>query len=150
MEHISVPMTHCIFEYGGADLYVDLAAEKIIAAEKEGRKIASEIITPQRDDQGENAGAAFRDAGSADFSASESAGKGLSEISEKERNDEKFYERMLIIAAGIGAGYGKTRILKSLPGYSGDIHSRLSNMYEGILQTLERSAAWAKLRSKGG
>lgn len=30
-------------EFGGIDLYVDLAAEKIIAAEKEGRKIAVEI-----------------------------------------------------------------------------------------------------------
>lgn len=36
-------------EFGGVDLYVDLAAEKLIAAEKEGRKIAVEIksfITP--------------------------------------------------------------------------------------------------------
>ncbi len=30
-------------EFGGVDLYVDLAAEKVIAAEKEGRKIAVEI-----------------------------------------------------------------------------------------------------------
>jgi len=30
-------------EFGGVDLYVDLAAEKIIAAEKAGRKIAVEI-----------------------------------------------------------------------------------------------------------
>jgi hypothetical protein len=32
-------------EFGGVDLYVDLAAEKVIAAEKEGRKIAVEIKT---------------------------------------------------------------------------------------------------------
>ena len=30
-------------EFGGVDMYVDLAAEKMIAAEKEGRKIAVEI-----------------------------------------------------------------------------------------------------------
>ncbi len=30
-------------EFGGVDLYVDLAAEKIIAAEKKGRKIAVEV-----------------------------------------------------------------------------------------------------------
>jgi hypothetical protein len=30
-------------EFGGVDLYVDLAAEKVIAAEKAGRKIAVEI-----------------------------------------------------------------------------------------------------------
>jgi hypothetical protein len=30
-------------EFGGVDLYVDLAAEKVIAAEKNGRKIAVEI-----------------------------------------------------------------------------------------------------------
>jgi hypothetical protein len=30
-------------EYGGVDMYVDLAADKIIAAEKENRKIAVEI-----------------------------------------------------------------------------------------------------------
>ncbi|MBM4430806.1 MAG: fatty-acid oxidation protein subunit alpha [Chloroflexi bacterium] len=30
-------------EFGGVDLYVDLAADKVIAAEKEGRKIAVEI-----------------------------------------------------------------------------------------------------------
>ena len=30
-------------EFGGVDMYVDLAAEKVIAAEKEGRKIAVEI-----------------------------------------------------------------------------------------------------------
>lgn len=30
-------------EFGGVDMYVNLAAEKVIAAEKEGRKIAVEI-----------------------------------------------------------------------------------------------------------
>ena len=30
-------------EFGGVDLYVDLAADKVLAAEKEGRKIAVEI-----------------------------------------------------------------------------------------------------------
>ncbi len=30
-------------EFGGVDMYVDLAAEKMIAAEREGRKIAVEI-----------------------------------------------------------------------------------------------------------
>ncbi len=30
-------------QYGGIDFYVDLGAEKIIAAEKEGQKIAVEI-----------------------------------------------------------------------------------------------------------
>ena len=83
------------------------------------------------------------------FEAFESAGNWQAEISAKEMGDEKFYARLLIIAAGIGAGYGKTKILKSLPGYSGDIHPRLSNMYEGIKESLEASPAWAKLRSKG-
>lgn len=30
-------------EFGGVEIYVDLAAEKVIAAEKEGRKIAVEV-----------------------------------------------------------------------------------------------------------
>lgn len=30
-------------EFGGVDMYVDLAAEKVIAAEKNGRKIAVEV-----------------------------------------------------------------------------------------------------------
>lgn len=30
-------------EFGGVDLYVDLAAEKVIAAEKDGRRIAVEV-----------------------------------------------------------------------------------------------------------
>lgn len=30
-------------EFGGVDLYIDLAAEKMLAAEKEGRKIAVEV-----------------------------------------------------------------------------------------------------------
>jgi hypothetical protein len=33
-------------QFGGVDLYVDLAAEKVIAAEKDGRKIAVEIKSP--------------------------------------------------------------------------------------------------------
>jgi hypothetical protein len=32
-----------IIQFGGADMYVDLAAEKIIAAEREGQRIAVEI-----------------------------------------------------------------------------------------------------------
>ncbi len=30
-------------EFGGVDVFVDLAAEKVIAAEKQGRKIAVEV-----------------------------------------------------------------------------------------------------------
>jgi hypothetical protein len=120
----------------------------IIKPFHEQLKKISNPVTDQNHTVEPDAGKPFPTAGSASFSASETAGNGLDEISEKEKRDERFYDRMLLIAAGIGAGMGKTKILKSLPGYSGDIHARLSNMYEGIKQTLETSSHWAKMRKQ--
>jgi hypothetical protein len=112
------------------------------------RKKRSQDVKSQEAMNGEKTGAAIRTGGEDGFSPPESERKGLHEFSQKEISDEKFYERLLLIAAGIGAGYGKTRILKALPGYSGDIHPRLSNMYEGIKQSLEQSSGWAKMRKQ--
>lgn len=42
-EHWIITDDPLLIKYGGIDFYLDLGAEKIIAAEKEGQKIAVEI-----------------------------------------------------------------------------------------------------------
>jgi hypothetical protein len=112
------------------------------------RKKRSQDETEEPQQESETASSAARDGGSANFSAAESQRDDLAEISTKEINDRNFYEQMLLISYGIGANYSKTRILKSLPGYSGDRHSELAGRYEGIKLTLLQSSGWSKMRKE--